>query len=168
MKPLVAILLVVGSLVAPLSAYAIPILGEWTGTVHDTFASNGQLNDGLLDLIFTNQDAAGSNIAGTFSVVCLTSSDCGTNGVVDFSGGTFDGKVVTITFGTASDGGVFSGVLSDDGNTFSGKAFAHDANGIDLADWNASRVAAVPEPATSGLFGLGLAAIAVLKRRRRT
>src|SRR5262245_21724763 len=112
MKPL-SVLLLLGCRTASFSTRAVPILGEWTGTVPATFASNGELNDGLVDLFFTNQDADGTNIAGRLQVVCTTNTDCGTGGFVDFSGGTLLDNVLTVPFG----GGQFGGLLSDDGNS---------------------------------------------------
>lgn len=42
---------------------------------------------------------------------------------------------------------------------------ANDVRGFDVIGWNVN-VAAIPEPSTYALFGLGLAAIGVLRRRR--
>jgi hypothetical protein len=163
MRTLSAVIALALLTTAPLSANAVPLIGEWTGTVQDTFASNGELNFGLIDLFFTSQDPAGTNIAGNFSVVCPSNPDCGTNGIVDFSGATLVGNLLTILISGNGSSIDLRGIVSDDGNTITAKATAVDASGTDVSDVKLSRV---PEPATIALLGLGLAGVALSRRKR--
>jgi len=158
MKPL-SVMTVLVLFAAPLSAHAVPILGEWRGTTQDTFASNGEINSGLLDVIFTNQDPDGTHVAGRFLDVCTTNTDCGTGGFVDFAG-TLINNILTVPF----SGGEFAGIVSGDGNTIAGHYFVADAGGTVLGDWSVTRV---PEPTTISLFALGLAGIVLSRRMGR-
>ncbi|HKE44128.1 MAG TPA: PEP-CTERM sorting domain-containing protein [Steroidobacteraceae bacterium] len=169
MKSKLRALTVLAFLISPISAFAVPIpslIGEWRGDVVDTSASNGVLNTGLADIFFLTQNADGTGIGGTLSVVCLSNTDCGTNGIVSFSGGTLIDNILSVAFGDPSNFSEFSGPLSEDANTISGHYFAQDQSGTVTGDFNLSRVVSVPEPGSVGLVLLGFAGIALSRRKR--
>jgi hypothetical protein len=143
------------------AANADTLLGEWAGAgtpigpgydqSMDLWINSGTLVAGIYQL------------TGTTDVTCTGSPDpmCGTDGVVAVTG-TWD-PTGPIDLGTLANPTAFSG-------TFTGSApwggIVTSLDGTQEA-WTFTRPATdVPEPATFGLLGMGLALVIAGRRRR--
>jgi hypothetical protein len=148
----------------PLAANAASLLGNWNLSVSDSVPTLGGFT-GVMD--FQSQSPAG-DISGTFTALTQTSDWTGCSALPcswDWSGTVTGGGSGIDIYGVGSY--EYLGNLSSNGEMLTGTYQGPTGPGVtptDFGTWTASRV---PEPATLWLFGIGLAALRLLGRRRR-
>lgn len=166
MKAKLIPVVLVAAAICPVLAHA-SLIGDFQGTFQQT---SGNPNSGTLDFDFLTSTPDGSvfDLTGTAGITgsACTQSNCGFEPAFT---GTFNPTTGAVAFAlqpTPTSGNSVidvSGMLSTDMTVISGTYEASD-----LSAGGVFSVTAVPLPAAGGLFGLGVAMLGVLRRRRTT
>jgi hypothetical protein len=168
-------------LAASTMAQALTITGDWTGTFQDTFNAGSGLNNGTMDLQIQTQTQSlkvgGSGLTGQANLMCTNTADptCGSQGFIPLSG-VFDGvQTLSLNSPVGPSGSIsfFGRLLA--GNSEIAGTYVFFSPLLDPVtgkppieiEGNFDVVATpVPEPTTLMLFGLGIAGLGFMRRRK--
>lgn len=166
-------LIAAGLTIGPAAAQANSIAGVWSGVGVPDPTSVQAPYDQLASLVISSPVPSGSmgdlSFTAAIDVTCIHNSlyylhpdpKCGSDGDLPVTGTLSPTDVLTIaTTGGASGVGSYMG-----GDTFAIDIAYGDSTAAspDIEDWTFTRVS---EPATLSLFGLGLAGIAFMRKRK--
>jgi hypothetical protein len=166
-------------LVASTMTQAATIIGDWTGTFQDSVNAGSGLNNGTMDLQIQTQTlkGKGSGLTGQAILTCTNTADptCGSQGFIPLSG-QFDG-VQTLNlnspFGPTGAISFFGRLLAGNSEiagtyVFFGPVLDPVTGKPPIEIEGSFDVVAtpVPEPTTLMLFGLGIAGLGFIRRRR--